>query len=79
MDGAEFFGYARDAVTCREELRPVLDACLGDAYIVRDLAVAQKRWGADESRLPVVTLGGEMLHPAGWLRGGGRDALDGGR
>ncbi len=70
VDGAEFFGYARDAVTCREELRPVLDACLGDAYIVRDLAVAQKRSGA-ANPVPVVTLGGEMLHPTGWLRGGG--------
>src|SRR5262249_27788187 len=35
-DGVEFFGYGRDTVTCREELRPVLDACLGGAYIVRD-------------------------------------------
>jgi chromosome segregation protein len=48
----------------------MLDACLGDAYIVRDLAVAQKRWGADIPA-PIVTLGGEMLHPVGWLRGGG--------
>ncbi len=69
-DGVEFFGYARDAVTCREELRPVLNACLGDACIVRDLAVAQKRWGA-AIPVPIVTLGGETLHPAGWLRGGG--------
>jgi chromosome segregation protein len=69
-DGGEFFGYARDAVTCRDELRPMLDACLGDAYVVRDLAVAEKRWGA-HIPVPIVTLGGETLHPAGWLRGGG--------
>jgi chromosome segregation protein len=69
-DGVEFFGYARDAVTCREELRPVLDACLGGVYIARDLGVAWKRWGADVP-VPIVTLGGEILHPAGWLRGGG--------
>jgi chromosome segregation protein len=69
-DGAEFFGYARDAATCREELWPVLDACLGGAYIVRDLAVAKKRWGTAVP-VPIVTLSGEALHPAGWLRGGG--------
>jgi chromosome segregation protein len=69
-DGAELFGFARDAVTCRAELRPVLDACLGDAYIVRDLTAAEKRWGA-AIPVPIVTLGGETLHPAGWLRGGG--------
>jgi chromosome segregation protein len=69
-DSVEYFGYARDAVTCRDGLRPVLDACLGDAYIVRDLAVAEKRWGA-AIPIPVVTLGGEALHPDGWLRGGG--------
>jgi chromosome segregation protein len=69
-DGVEFYGYARDAVTCRQELLPVVDACLGDAYIVRDLAVAEKRWGADIP-VPIVTLSGEALHPAGWLRGGG--------
>ena len=69
-DGAQFFGYARDAVTCREELRAVLDVCLGDAYIVSDLAVAEARWGA-AIPVPIVTLGGEMLHPIGWLCGGG--------
>jgi chromosome segregation protein len=69
-DGIECFGYARDAVTCHEELRPIVDACLGDAYIVRDLAVAEARWGATIPG-PIVTLGGETLHPDGWLRGGG--------
>jgi chromosome segregation protein len=76
-DGAQFFGYVRDVVTCRDEFRSVLNACLGDAYIVSELAVAEARWGA-AIPAPIVSLGGEVIHPHGWLRGGGAArALDG--
>lgn len=73
-DGHDFFGYARDVVVCRPELRPTLARALRDTYIVRDLDVARRRWPQDAPPVPVVTLDGEQLHPHGWLRGGSATA-----
>ncbi|MEO7002187.1 MAG: chromosome segregation SMC family protein, partial [Ktedonobacterales bacterium] len=69
-DGKDIFGLARKALNCGAAERPALERLLGETLIVRDLAVAERRWGADGPPVPVVTLAGEALHPLGWLRGG---------
>ena len=68
-DGDALLGYARDALICAPELRPLLAHLLGETYIVRALAIAEREWG-QHPPVPIVTLDGELLHPAGWLRGG---------
>ncbi|HUY76660.1 MAG TPA: hypothetical protein VMV29_07795, partial [Ktedonobacterales bacterium] len=81
-DGVETFGYARDLLACPAEARATLAALLGDTYVVRDLAVAERMRaptpdpspigrGEIGSRAAFVTLGGEAWYPWGWLRGGG--------
>jgi len=76
-DGVETFGYARDLLACPAEARATLAALLGETYVVRDLAVAE-RLALTPSPSPegggemsFVTVGGEALYPQGWLRGGG--------
>jgi chromosome segregation protein len=62
-------------------MRDALARVLDNAYIVRDSAGAERRWG-NAPPVPLVTLDGEVISPHGWLRGGrpggqgaaGRDA-----
>ena len=75
-DGDTYHGFARDLMTCREELRPLFQRVLGDMYVVRDFAAAARHVSAHGPTIPFVTLDGEVLHPAGWLRGGGERSLD---
>jgi chromosome segregation protein len=70
-DGADVLGFARDLVECPPELRPLLARALGDTYVVQELAVAQRLWHGAALPAPIATLTGELLHPRGWLRGGG--------
>ena len=70
-DGEALLGVLRERVTCGGELAGILARLLGDTYLVRDLAVARTVFGDRVPPAPVVTLGGELLHPDGWLRGGG--------
>src|SRR5262249_55163614 len=77
-DGDDLLGYARDAATCRAELRALIARTLGDTYVVRDLATAERHWGGRNLRAPLVTLEGELLHPNSWLRGGRGKAAPGG-
>ncbi len=69
-DGAELFGFVRDAIQCADDVREALARVLGDGYIVRDAEAAERRW-ADAPPVPLVTLDGDVVHPHGWLRGGG--------
>src|SRR5262249_37339677 len=41
-DGKQFLGYAADVAQCSDELRPLFAHVLRNAYIVRDLAVAEQ-------------------------------------
>ncbi|HZC77526.1 MAG TPA: hypothetical protein VE258_07235, partial [Ktedonobacterales bacterium] len=77
-DGADVLGFARDLVECQPELRPLLARALGETLVVRELAVAQRLWHGTVLPAPIATLAGELLHPRGWLRGGGaaRAAVD---
>src|SRR5258705_8315400 len=70
-DGVDVLGFARDLVECQPELRPLLARALGDTLVVRELAVAQRLWHGAALPAPIATLAGELLHPHGWLRGGG--------
>ena len=70
-DGADVLGFARDLVECQPELRPLLARALGDTFVVRELAVAQRLWPGTALPAPIATLAGDLLHPSGWLRGGG--------
>ena len=59
-----------DFVQAAEEFRPLLEALLGDAYLVPDLAAAITAWqrnGADRS---FVTLEGDMVDRRGVVSGG---------
>ena len=69
-DGRRFFGLARDAVTVRDDLRPVIARLLSATYIVRDLGVAESLVGLHALAGPLVTLDGELRHPSGWMRAG---------
>lgn len=79
-DGKDLLGLARERVSASAEVAGVVARLLGDTYIVRERAVAE-RLGKDNKPLPapVVTLEGELLHPDGWLRGGGIAAKGEGR
>ncbi len=70
-DNSDTFGFAREVVVCQAELRPLVARALGDTVIVRDAAVADRLWHGKPLPFPVVTLDGDLLHPRGWLRGGG--------
>ena len=76
-DNSETFGLAQGLVVCDAELRPLLFSILGNTYVVRDLAVIDRlrAHGTVSPPLPLVTLGGEMVHPGGWLRGGSTPSL----
>ena len=69
-DGVECIGYARDLITCAPDLRAVLAHLLGDTYLVRDLAIAERHWSGIPLPGPIVTLDGDHLHPRGWMRAG---------
>ena len=73
-DGERFFGLVRDAISTRDELRPVIARLLGEAYIVRDLATAESLLAEHHYAGPFVTLDGELRDSAGWLRGGRQSA-----
>ncbi len=77
-DGEGHLGLARDAATCRDDLRPLVARLLGDTCVVRDLAVLQRTYGGKALPAPFVTLDGEMVHPDGWLRGGKARVAHGG-
>ncbi|MGH2514801.1 MAG: hypothetical protein ACRDHP_04020, partial [Ktedonobacterales bacterium] len=70
-DGDTNYGFARDLIICRDDLRSLFARVLGDMFIVRDFAVAARHSSDHGPTVPFVTLDGEVLHPAGWLRGGG--------
>ena len=76
-DNSETFGPAQGLVDCDAELRPLLFSILGNTHVVGDMAVAERlrTHGAVPAPLPLVTLGGEMVHSAGWLRGGSTASL----
>jgi chromosome segregation protein len=69
-EGHDLLGFARDLVTCRPELRTIVDGVLENTYVVRELSVAERLWSGKTLPAPIVTLDGELLHPHGWLRGG---------
>lgn len=71
-DGEAYYGFARTLIACRSELRPLMQRVLGNMYIVRDFATAERDVAQNGPTIPFVTLDGEVLHPAGWLRGGQR-------
>jgi chromosome segregation protein len=71
-DGRQHFGYVRDAIQCQPELKVALARVLGDTYVVRTLPDDKA-----PPRAPLVSLDGELLHPDGWLRGGGPAATAG--
>ncbi|WIG57451.1 MAG: Chromosome partition protein smc [Ktedonobacterales bacterium] len=70
-DGTDLLGRAEEHVSCDAYLQPLVKYLLGDTYVVRDIATAQRMWGRALPPVPSVTRGGEMLYPDGWLRGGG--------
>ncbi|HEV8193676.1 MAG TPA: chromosome segregation protein SMC [Ktedonobacterales bacterium] len=73
-DGENYLGFAAVLVQCAEDLRPLFAHVLRNAYVVRDLAVAEKLCAGKAPQVPLVTIEGEILHPRGWLRGGGQVA-----
>ncbi|HLJ80272.1 MAG TPA: AAA family ATPase, partial [Ktedonobacterales bacterium] len=40
--GDAYYGFARDLITCRTELRPLFQRVLGEMYVVRDFAAAER-------------------------------------
>jgi chromosome segregation protein len=76
-DGREYFGYVRDVISCRPELQTLMRRLVRDAYIVRDLDVADRHAQEYGLTVPLVTLDGELVHPRGWLRGGKVEAKAG--
>ncbi|MBF6589205.1 MAG: chromosome segregation protein SMC [Ktedonobacterales bacterium] len=76
-DGVDYLGYARDLIHCPVEGHAALARVLGATYIVRDTEVAQRHWATTPPPAPIVTLDGSVLHPHGWLRGGGGTAPSG--
>ena len=77
-DGEQFFGFARDAISVRGDVHPIITRLLGDTYIVRDLAAAESLLMKHALSSPLVTLEGELRHPDAWMRGGRQHAADGG-
>jgi chromosome segregation protein len=67
-DSVEIFGFARDLVGCNTELHPLVERVLGATFVVCDLQVADRLWHGRSLPFPVVTLGGDLLHPDDWLR-----------
>jgi chromosome segregation protein len=67
-DGMEIFGFAHDLVDCSFPLRRLVRRVLGATFVVRDLQVADRLWQGRSLPFPVVTLGGDLLHPDYWLR-----------
>lgn len=63
-------GLARDAVQARPEIQRLVRQLLGETMIVASLEVAQELFG-ESPVAPVVTIDGDVLHPQGWLSGGG--------
>ena len=70
-DGSALLGPLRERVTCGGELEDILARLLGETYLVRDVEAARTAFGERLPQVTLVTLGGELLHPEGWLRGGG--------
>jgi chromosome segregation protein len=67
-DGVETFGLARDLVDCNLPLQPLVERVLGATFVVCDLQVADRLWHGRSLPFPIVTLGGDLLHPDDWLR-----------
>ncbi|HEU5440103.1 MAG TPA: chromosome segregation protein SMC [Ktedonobacterales bacterium] len=78
-DGQDLLGLARERVSASAEVAQVVARLLGDTYIVRERAVADRLWKGKSLPAPVVTLDGDQLHPDGWLRGGGTATKGDGR
>jgi chromosome segregation protein len=68
-------GGVASMVRCAAELRPVVDALLGESVAVEDLAAAKARRAAarkaGDVRLRAVTAGGSVLEPVGAVAAGG--------
>ncbi len=61
---------ASEAVSADDVARPLVDALLGDTWIVADLAVAAEAWRAGGDRFEFVTETGELLTRQGIFTGG---------
>jgi chromosome segregation protein len=64
-------GALAEAVRCANELRPIVDALLGECVRADDVAAARTRRAAGAAGLRVVTAGGELLDATGALSAGG--------
>ncbi len=63
-------GNAADLVRCPNELRPVMRLLLGRTLVVRDRQLARRLLDGLPEDGRVVTLAGEVFHPAGWVVAG---------
>jgi chromosome segregation protein len=63
--GNEIVGRASELVRAPASLRPALDALLGNAVVVRTRTAARTLAAGLPPHAKVVTLGGEVFHPAG--------------
>ncbi len=69
-DGEDCLGNAADLVRCPDALQPVLRLLLGRTLVVRDRRSARALLASLPEDGQVVTLAGEVFHPAGWAVAG---------
>ncbi len=68
-------GRAGDLVQLDERFRSIVEALLGDAVLVTDLAAARQARAAGAA-CTLVSLNGEVDSPEGWVTGGSQDILE---
>lgn len=68
----EVVGIAAELVQCPEELRPVVQALLGQVIIVRDRGAARRLQAQQPAGVRLVTLAGEVFHATGAIQAGRR-------
>jgi len=76
--GSDVLGVAADLIDAPEELRPVVDALLGNTYIVRNRSAARGLLAHQQPGLRAVTLQGNLFHASGAVQSvGAGDAGEG--
>ncbi len=70
FDDPDVLGLLLDSIEIRDGLDGALRGLLGDVFVVRDLAAAERLWAGCAGRCSLVTLDGQYLGSRGVVRGG---------
>lgn len=70
VDKVDCLGNASEMIGCPDSLRPVVQLLLGRTLVVRDRRSARALLPSLSADAHVVTLAGELFHPAGWVIAG---------